>query len=297
MAIENPPKNNGTFPFHHAEEEKELPKTVKPYELAFIDREFLLRRELRGTRLELEYLKAELRQHEAKVEATVVFFGSARTPDAEAAQKILSEVEEKLKHDPQSEALLGALKKALIQCERAKCYEAARELAKMISRSYQSENGKSFYVVTGGGPGIMEAANRGAWEANAKSIGLNILLPREQSPNPYITPELNLQFHYFAIRKMHFLIRAHALVFFPGGFGTLDELFEVLTLKQTDKMRPIPIILYNKQFWNKLINFDLLVEELAIDPEDLNSFKYADTPEEAWQILADHYYLRMDNNL
>lgn len=255
------------------------------YKLSYQDPEFLLRDELRPVRLQLELLKPELIQQEQGIESTVVIFGSARTPDLESAKKNVDALESELQVNPDDETLKEKLKKARKNLENSKYYEAARSLSKLISNLSNNSDTYNLVVTTGGGQGIMEGANRGAYETGAKSVGLNIVLPFEQRPNVYITPELSFQFHYFAIRKMHFLMRAKALVVFPGGFGTMDELFETLTLVQTKKIKPIPILLFGREYWKKLINFDMFVEEGMISHDDLKLFRYVDTPEEAWEIL------------
>jgi uncharacterized protein (TIGR00730 family) len=264
----------------------ESPQTRSPsYKLAFQDEELLLRDELRPVRVQLELLKPELIQLEQNIESTIVIFGSARIPDPETARNRFKQAEAEAKKNP-DDANRAALKKARRDLARSRYYQEARELARLISQVCQCSDKVTHVVTTGGGPGIMEAANRGAHDVGAKSIGLNIVLPFEQAPNPYITPELSFQFHYFAIRKMHFLMRARGLVVFPGGFGTLDELFDALTLVQTKKVKPIPIILFGEEFWRGVLRFDLLVEEGTISEEDLDLFCYAETAEEAWQILA-----------
>jgi uncharacterized protein (TIGR00730 family) len=280
-------------PYYEAYKEAELarrhidiPQTRSgSYKLSYQDTDFLLRDELRPVRLQLELLKPELIQHEQGIEYTVVIFGSSRTPDRESAVKNLSVLESEYQLDPDDKILKEKLKKARRDLENSKYYEAARSLSRLISNKGNNSESFNLVVTTGGGQGIMEGANRGAHEAGAKSVGLNIVLPFEQRPNAYITPELSFQFHYFAIRKMHFLMRAKALVVFPGGFGTMDELFETLTLVQTKKIKPIPILLFGRKYWKKLINFDMFVEEGMISPEDLELFRYVDTPEEAWEIL------------
>ncbi|MFC1822833.1 TIGR00730 family Rossman fold protein [Thermodesulfobacteriota bacterium] len=255
------------------------------YQLAFQDNDFLLRDELRPVRLELELLKPEIILQEQHIESTIVIFGSARIPDPKSAKKQLESIEDELKKNPSD----PTLKKNLVSAQRAlrnsKYYEEARKLAYLISRECQCSADLTYVVTTGGGPGIMEGANRGAHDTDSKSIGLNIVLPFEQFPNPYITPDLSFQFHYFAIRKMHFLMRAKALVVFPGGFGTLDELFDALTLVQTGKIEPIPILLFGKEFWERAIRFDILVEEGTISPEDLDLFHYIENAEEAWEYI------------
>jgi uncharacterized protein (TIGR00730 family) len=255
------------------------------YALSFLDKDFMLRDELRPVRLQLELLKPELIQTEQNIESTVVIYGSARFIDSDTAKANLSLARaEAAKHPDHPETALQ-LKIAERDLENSKYYDEARKLARLISSACQKADLATHVVSTGGGPGIMEAANRGAHDVNAKSMGLNIVLPHEQAPNPYITPILSFQFHYFAIRKMHFLIRAKALIAFPGGFGTMDELFETLTLVQTKKIKPIPIILFGKDFWHKVIDFDAMVEAGTIAPEDLELFHYVETAEEGWSLL------------
>ena len=250
------------------------------YRLAFTDTAFLLREELRPVRMQLELLKPELVQREQGVESTIVIFGSARIkPPDEAAKELTA-------------ARAGGNAQAIARAESAMAmshyYDEARRFAALATRRSR-DHATPLFVVTGGGPGIMEAGNRGAHDVGGKSIGLNIVLPHEQAPNPYITPELCFQFHYFALRKMHFLMRSIALVCFPGGFGTLDELFETMTLVQNGKSRKRPILLFGREFWQKLINFDHLVETGMISAQDLQLFRYVETAEEAWEILAAHY--------
>jgi hypothetical protein len=250
------------------------------YKLAFMDTQFLLRDDLRPVRVQLELLKPQLVQDEHEVEQTVVIFGSARILSAEAAARELDAA----RGGTDQKALQAAETRAAM----SRFYEEARRFSALVTQR-SSAWAKPLYVVTGGGPGIMEAGNRGAFEVGGKSVGLNIVLSHEQVPNAYITPELCFQFHYFAIRKMHFLMRAVALVCFPGGFGTLDELFEVLTLVQTGKSRMRPILLFGREFWTRLLNFDLLVETAMISPEDVNLFHFVETAEEAWGVLAAEY--------
>jgi len=254
------------------------------YRLAFADPEFLLRRETRGIRFQLEMLKPDLAQMESGIEHTVVVFGSARFVSMDAAQAQLQAAEQT--HD----AL--ALQRARQAVRNAVYYEQAREFAKLVAQHCANLPAhEKLHICTGGGPGIMEAANRGAHESGAPSVALNIVLPHEQAPNPYVTPELSFKFHYFALRKMHFMMRAKALVAFPGGFGTLDELFEVLTLVQTRKARPVPILLYGSDYWKRLFNPHVLVEDGTISPEDLDLFAYVDTPQAAWQHIGEFYRL------
>jgi uncharacterized protein (TIGR00730 family) len=276
-----------TFPTAQEDAEKEVVSPNARYEgpesayrLAFTDVDFLLREELRPIRLQLELLKPELVQDEQGVEATIVFFGSARIVAPEVAERELAAARDG--------GDAKALKAATTRVAMARYYDEARRFAAIVTRRSASLD-KPIYVVTGGGPGIMEAGNRGAFEVGGKSVGLNIVLTREQVPNKYITPELCFQFHYFALRKMHFLMRAIALVCFPGGFGTLDELFEVLTLVQTGKSRMRPILLFGREFWTRLIDFDLLIETAMISPEDVKLFHFVETAEEAWALLVSEY--------
>ena len=254
------------------------------YKLAFQDADFLLKDELRPVRLQLEVLKPELVLQEQHIESTVVIYGSARIADPETAETRLVSARAEYnrnKDDPLAAKKVESARRIL---ENSRYYDEARKLGHLIS----SNTGKDqLVVVTGGGPGIMEAANRGAHEAGMPSIGMNIVLPHEQAPNPYITPDLNFQFHYFAVRKMHLLMRAKSLVAFPGGFGTLDELFETLTLIQTRKVQSIPVLLFGRAFWKRIINFDALVEEGTISGEDLELFEYVETAEEAWEIISE----------
>lgn len=271
------------------------PQTVSTsYKLSYMDTEFIMRDELRPVRLQLELMKPEILQQEHGIKATVVVFGGSRVPDEQTAKKRVAEAERMVESDPHN----ALFKKKLVSARRilakSHYYEEARKLGRILSEICHTKTGCGLVVITGGGPGIMEAANRGAFEAGAKTMGLNIVLPHEQSPNPYVTPELTFQFHYFSIRKMHFLMRAQALVAFPGGFGTLDELFETLTLIQTKKIKPLPVLLFGRQFWEKLINFEFLVEEGVIAHEDLDIFRFVDTAEEAGRIIFE--YFNTDNN-
>ena len=250
------------------------------YRLAFTDNDFLLREELRPVRMQLELLKPEMVQKQAGIESTIVIFGSARIQSPEAAAADLARA--------QARDDASAVRAAETRVLMSRYYDEARRFAALVTQRTAAMD-TPVYVVTGGGPGIMEAGNRGAFEVGGKSIGLNIVLPHEQEPNPYITPELCFQFHYFALRKMHFLMRSIALVCFPGGFGTLDELFETMTLVQTGKSRARPILLFGRAFWEKLINFQHLVDTGMISAGDLGLFHYVETAEEAWALLAGHY--------
>jgi uncharacterized protein (TIGR00730 family) len=247
------------------------------YRLAFTDIDFLLREELRPVRMQLELLKPEMIQAQHGIESTVVIFGSARILPADEAAAQLEVV--------RTQGDAAALKRAETAVAMSRYYEEARRFAALVTTRSRTLD-TPIYVVTGGGPGIMEAGNRGAHEIDGKSIGLNIVLPHEQAPNAYITPELCFQFHYFALRKMHFLMRSVALVCFPGGFGTLDELFEVMTLQQTGKVRQRPIVLVGREFWSKLINWDWLVDTGMIAAADLKLFHLVETADEAWSVLA-----------
>jgi uncharacterized protein (TIGR00730 family) len=252
--------------------------------LAFADPEFLLRRETRGIRFQLEMLKPDLAQQEHGIEHTVVVFGSARFQSQEKAQKTLEAA--------QSSGLAIDIKRAEALVRNAHFYEQARAFGHLIAQySANKHNPNKLFICTGGGPGIMEAANRGASEAGGISVGLNIALPHEQTPNPYITPELSFKFHYFALRKMHFMMRAKALVAFPGGFGTMDELFETLTLVQCKKAKPVPIVLFGTDYWKKVFHPEMMMEEGVIAEEDLQLFRFVDSVEDAWEVIRAFYAL------
>lgn len=261
------------------------------YRLAFADNDFLMQDELRHVRLQLEYLKPQLILEQNQIKATVVVFGSARFVSRQQAEQMVAEARTQLTQYPEALELQQKLKVAERQLKNSAYYEAAAEFSRIVTEHSQSCPDTSLMIISGGGPGVMEAANKGAYQAGGQSIGLNIVLPHEQKPNPYITPQFCFRFHYFAIRKMHFLQRARALVAFPGGFGTLDELFETLTLLQTGKANTVPVILYDKNFWSRLINFDLLVEEGLIRAEDMQLIQFVDTPEQAWQAICHCYQL------
>lgn len=276
-----PPKADSAFP--SAREEARVantpttsPQTEHPaYALAFQDKDFLLREELRPVRFQLELLKPELLLKEAGIKSTFVFYGSARipAPDQVAALRASADTPERM-------AVVENL------ARNARYYEEARKLAWLASCQPCANGARELTVCSGGGPSIMEAANRGASEAGAPTIGLNIVLEHEQLPNRYVTPGLSFQFHYFALRKMHFLMRAKAVAVFPGGFGTFDELFELLTLIQTTKMAPIPILLFGRAFWEKVVNFQALADEGVISQDDLQLFRFVETAEEAWEIVC-----------
>jgi uncharacterized protein (TIGR00730 family) len=255
------------------------------FQIAEEDKNFLYSNDARGVRLQLDYLKAEVKMREQGINHTVVVFGSARIVEFESAMSALKKIEIALKKSPDSEELLNALKRAESMVRKSHYYNEARKLGQLVGKSGKSAQDCHVTMMTGGGPGIMEAANRGADDVGAKSIGLNIELPHEQFPNPYITPELCFQFRYFAIRKLHFIQRAKALVVFPGGFGTLDELFEILTLIQSSKSPSIPIVMLGKEYWDKAINFSFLKEEDVIGSEDLKHLIYVDNAEDAWEKI------------
>jgi len=267
------------------------PQSDSPsYRLAYDDLDFMMLDELRAVRLQLEFLKPEIIQQQHNIQATVVIFGSARIASHETASLWLQQCKQNLENEPENEVYAEQLISAQQLLHKSHYYEKAQKLAMLITEESKKLH-KSLTIVTGGGPGIMEAANQGALDAKGKSMGFNIILPSEQKPNDYVTPELCFQFHYFAIRKMHFLMRAIALVIFPGGYGTLDELFEALTLIQTKKIRPIPLILFGKPYWDHIINFDAMVSEGTISKCDRDLIIYADSAEQAWQIIVDHYLI------
>jgi len=263
-----------------AEQTTSIPQTDNPaYRLAFQDLDFLLREDLRPVRFQLELLKPQLLLQEEGIASTFVFYGSARIPEPAKADALIQAAA------TDRQRLIAERLKA-----KSKYYEEARKLARIASRVTPDEQGRKHFVVcSGGGPSIMEAANRGAADEGAESVGLNIVLPHEQLPNPYVTPSLSFQFHYFALRKMHFLIHARAVAVFPGGFGTFDEAFELLTLIQTGKVKPLPIVFFGREFWNRVIDFEALVEEGTIAPDDLKLFEFVETAEEAWRYVCNYY--------
>ena len=265
---------------HAASHVPSTPQTEsEAYKLAFQDNEFLLREDLRPVRFQLELLKPELLLNEAQIGSTFVFYGSARIPSPDKADALVAAATN------EDQVKIAERLKA-----KSRYYEVARELAQLASRCACDEEGKKHFVVcSGGGPSIMEAANRGASEEERESIGLNIVLAHEQMPNPYVTPDLSFQFHYFALRKMHFLLRARAVAVFPGGFGTFDEFFELLTLVQTGKVRPLPILLFGRDFWNRMVNFEGLAEEGVIAPHDLELFHWCEEADEAWDFVQRFY--------
>jgi uncharacterized protein (TIGR00730 family) len=261
-----------------------LPLEPDASRLAFADPEFLLRRETRGIRFQLELLKPDLEQQSHGIENTIVVFGSARFRGEEESAALVVAAE--------AGGDEAQIRRARALARNAHYYEKARAFGKLVARySADKEPSDMLFICTGGGPGIMEAANRGAYEGDGISVGLSIALPAEEGANRYVTPALSFRFHYFALRKMHFMMRAKALVAFPGGFGTLDELFEVITLVQTRKSRQVPIVLFGSDYWKRLINFETLIDEGVISPADLDLFQYADDPESAWSIIRSFYRL------
>ena len=256
--------------------------SIDSYKFAFDDEAFLSRRETIGIRFELELLKPEILLNEHGIEHTITVFGSTRFVSYERALELEAKASTPAEMDEAKKALL-----------HSQYYESAREFGGLVAQynATQNKDGNKLYICTGGGPGIMEAANRGAFEAGDQTIGFNISLPREQHPNPYISPGLSFRFHYFALRKMHFMLRARAIVAFPGGFGSFDELFEVLTLMQTKKVDRFPVILVGKAFWTEMVNFKQMIEFGVIDEADLQGVHFAETAQEAWQVIRDWYQL------
>jgi uncharacterized protein (TIGR00730 family) len=268
----------------HAHSNAGLPLDPDASRLAFADPEFLLRRETRGIRFQLELLKPDLEQQAHGIENTVVVFGSARFRSQDEAIALVTAAE--------SGGDEAVIRRARAMARNAHYYENARAFGKLVAEySAGKEPRDMLFICTGGGPGIMQAANRGAHEGGGTSVGLAIALPMEEAANSYVTPALSFKFHYFALRKMHFMMRAKALVAFPGGFGTLDELFEVITLVQTRKAKQVPIVLFGSDYWKRLLNFDVLIDEGVISPADLELFQYADDPQTAWDLIKSFYRL------
>ncbi|MGD9543700.1 MAG: TIGR00730 family Rossman fold protein [Methylocystis sp.] len=254
------------------------------YRKADEDMDFLASAEARGPRLELEYFKAELLLRRHGIANTIVVFGSTRIVEPALAERRRADAQSRASASPGDATLAKRLAIAKRICENSRYYEIAREFGALVGAACRSDATR-LAIVTGGGPGVMEAANRGAFEVGAETVGLNITLPHEQLPNTYVTPSLCLRFRYFALRKMHFMLRARALVAFPGGFGTFDELFETLTLVQTGKVKPIPIILVGEDYWRRAFDVDFLVDEGVIDPEDRRLFRYAETAPDIWEEI------------
>ncbi len=290
------PIENVERPWEHPKPKTEDPHALElvkkimaspTYRLAEEDPEFLKSYEARGIRLDLDYLKAELAMAKFGIEHTIVVFGSARVHEHKTAMAQLKAIQKKVEKEPNNKLFLNEMYMAERMVEKSIYYDDARMFGRYVGRSGKGPEDSRIVLMTGGGPGIMEAANRGSHDVGARSIGLNIQLPHEQYPNPYITPELCFQFHYFAIRKLHFFLRSKALVVYPGGFGTLDELFEILTLVQTRKTHPIPVVMVGRSYWKKLIDFDFLKEEGVIAPEDLEIFTIVDNAAEAWDHIIE----------
>ena len=267
------------------------------YRLAEYDVDFLRRTENRPLRMQLELLKTETLLREHKIDATVVVFGGTQIVPRHRAEAFLRDARAKAKRSPADRKLARAVERAEKILAKSRFYDEAREFSRLVSQAVPAEGSSKLVVMTGGGPGIMEAANRGAFEIGEKSVGLNIDLPHEQEPNPYITPELCFQFHYFAMRKFHFILRAAALVVFPGGFGTLDELFDTLCLRQTRRMQQIPVILYGREYWDGIIHLKRLADEGVVDDDDLRLVDYAETPREAWDIIARFHRLKLSHEM
>jgi len=257
--------------------------------LAQEDPALLAKEEMRGVRMLLELGKPELALRADRIHSTVIVFGGTQIVERSAAERRLAEARRAAAAAPADRRAAREVERSMRLLEHAHYYDSARQFAKLVSIDNQCEKQRDYVVITGGGPGIMEAANRGAFDVGCKSIGLNIRLPAEQQPNPYITPELCFQFKYFALRKFHFILRAKAVVLFPGGFGTLDEMFETLTLRQTHRMQPVPIILFGRGYWSRIIDFQYLADSGVIADEHLDLFTYAETPEEAWQQILDFH--------
>ena len=278
----NPMENSGWTPLAHSDEDlkrakktPDTPQTRAPtYRLAWDDPDFMTQRDLRPVRLQLELLKPEMTLAERGIRSTVVMFGGARLPEPGGEAWAA-------KNETQKKNLLA----------NSKYYDEARKFAQLCSRHSASSYFREYVIVTGGGPGVMEAGNRGADDVGAPSIGLNIVLPHEQAPNAYVTPELCFNFHYFAIRKMHFVMRAKAVVVFPGGFGTMDEFFETLTLIQTGRMERVPVILFGKSFWRRVFDLEFLADQGTISPGDQDIIDYVETADEAWNVIREFYRL------
>jgi uncharacterized protein (TIGR00730 family) len=295
----DPDRRQQPLPWHRpkpAEEDPDAPSRIRAilaspsYVLAEQDLAFLARDEARGVRLQIEFLKPETLLTEHAIRDTVVVYGSSRIAEPAAARRNVEALRQALEADPRNTILTRKLAVAERLLAKSRYYEIAREFGRLVGGSGDNDGSSSKLVImTGGGPGIMEAANRGAFEAGAKSVGLNINLPHEQYPNPYITPELCFRFHYFALRKMHLLLRAKALVAFPGGFGTIDELFEVLTLVQTRKIKPVPIVLVGEEYWRRVVDIGFLADEGVIDAEDRELFWFAESAHEIWTSILDWY--------
>lgn len=276
----------------HVQERLEAIMSHPSYKIAYEDDDFIHSEDMRPVRLHLELLKPEQMMDDAGIKSSVVVFGGTQVASREQAEAIVRGAEQMVKEHPDDEDAKRELVRANNVLKKSRYYEECREFANIVTTYNKQHRDGEFFIKTGGGPGIMEAGNRGAYEAGGKSMALNITLPFEQTPNSYITPGLCFQFNYFAIRKMHFLLRAKAIVCFPGGFGTLDELFTVLTLRQTGRMQAVPIILYGKEYWDGIIDFQFLADQAVISDKHLELFQYTETPEETWQVIRDHHGLK-----
>jgi uncharacterized protein (TIGR00730 family) len=294
----HPHERREPLPWHRpklAEEDPGAPRAVQAiresptYRLAEQDVDFIARADIRGPRLEIEYLKADTILAGQHIDHTIVVFGSTRIPEPAAARRNVEALRGAVRADPDNGELLVRLATAERVLAKSHYYDVAREFGRLVGNAGSNERRPRVVVMTGSGPGLMEAANRGAFDVGAKSVGLNIELPHEQYPNPYVTPDLCFRFHYFALRKLHLLLRAKALIAFPGGYGTFDELFEVLTLIQTRKIKPIPVVLVGEHFWRRAVNVDYLVEEGVIDIEDRELFWFAETAQEIWDGILRWY--------
>jgi uncharacterized protein (TIGR00730 family) len=293
----HPRERREPLPWHRpkpAEEDPNAPQSVQAilasptYLLAEHDPDFITRPESRGPRLQIEYLKADTILTDEQIDHAIVVFGSTRICEPTAARRNVEALRAAMRANPDNAETLARLATAERILAKSHYYDVAREFGRIVG-TVASPARPRLVVMTGGGPGLMEAANRGAFDVGARSVGLNIELPHEQYPNPYVSPELCFRFHYFALRKLHFLLRAKALVSFPGGYGTLDELFEVLTLIQTRKIKPIPVVLVGEHFWRRAVDFDYLVEEGVIDREDRELFWFAETAQEIWDGILRWY--------
>jgi len=292
----HPQQRRQPLPDHRpkpTEEDPRAPRALQAiresptYRLAEQDADFIARPDIRGPRLEIEYLKADVILAEQQIDHTIVVYGSTRIPEPAAARRNVEALRALARSNLENDEAVLRLAAAERVLAKSRYYDVAREFGRLVGEADRSAGPSRLVIMTGGGPGLMEAANRGAFDVGAKSVGLNIELPHEQYPNPYVTPDLCFRFHYFALRKLHLLLRAKALVAFPGGYGTFDELFEVLTLVQTRKIKPIPVILVGEQFWRRAVDFDCLVEEGVIDLEDRELFWFAETAQDIWNgILA-----------
>ncbi len=287
----HPHRRHEPLPWHRpkpSEEDPDAPRRIQAildspsYRQADQDIDFLNLDETRGVRLQIDYQKPEMLLEQHGIRHTIVVFGSTRIPEPASAQRQVATLSAQVEADPHNDDLRRRLAVARRILAKSHYYEVARDFARLVSNAGAEQDGSRMVVMTGGGPGMMEAANRGAYDVGAKTIGLNINLPHEQYPNPYITPDLCFRFHYFALRKLHFLLRTRALVAFPGGYGTFDELFETLTLIQTRKIKPVPIVLVGAEYWRQAFNVDFLADEGVIDAEDRELFWFAETAEEIW---------------